>query len=178
MLKRGIKVIIGTLESAETPLSGFDAVTALDVLEHFYSPARAVAAIARSLKPGGLFIFETGTTECRGAALLRSGWYYSNYLEHFQMFNSFSLDRLLSSFGFERLSLAKVYHDEMIYSQVARALARMMPFLVTTLFGCYSGGWDRLCRAVKAGSLASPPSTGLLEKDHLFGVYQLRNGAS
>lgn len=37
----------------------FDAVTALDFLEHVTSPERAIAEAARVLRPGGLFFFHT-----------------------------------------------------------------------------------------------------------------------
>jgi 2-polyprenyl-6-hydroxyphenyl methylase/3-demethylubiquinone-9 3-methyltransferase len=37
----------------------FDAVTAMDFLEHVEDPARVISEIARVLKPGGLFFFHT-----------------------------------------------------------------------------------------------------------------------
>ncbi len=39
--------------------NAFDAVTALDFLEHVEDPARVIAEAARALKPGGLFFFHT-----------------------------------------------------------------------------------------------------------------------
>jgi 2-polyprenyl-6-hydroxyphenyl methylase/3-demethylubiquinone-9 3-methyltransferase len=41
------------------PDAAFDAVCALDFLEHVSAPARAIAEAARVLRPGGLFFFHT-----------------------------------------------------------------------------------------------------------------------
>ncbi len=46
----------GTIEDARLPENHFDAVTLSHVMEHFPKPAEALAAIARVLKPGGVFV--------------------------------------------------------------------------------------------------------------------------
>ncbi len=45
------------------PSSTFDAVTALEVLEHLTNPHESLARLARILKPNGLLIFSTGLYE-------------------------------------------------------------------------------------------------------------------
>ncbi|MEO0948378.1 MAG: bifunctional 2-polyprenyl-6-hydroxyphenol methylase/3-demethylubiquinol 3-O-methyltransferase UbiG [Cyanobacteria bacterium J06641_5] len=49
----------GTAEALPYPDNSFDAITCLDVLEHVASPQQTIAEIARILKPGGWFCFDT-----------------------------------------------------------------------------------------------------------------------
>jgi SAM-dependent methyltransferase len=68
LISRGFQVVaLDTFSSPHTsvvgdghllpfPDSRFDIVAAVKVLEHLYSPSRAIAEIARVLKPGGYFI--------------------------------------------------------------------------------------------------------------------------
>ena len=49
----------GRGEQLPFPAASFDVVVCVDVLEHVDNPAQTVAAIARVLKPGGWFCFDT-----------------------------------------------------------------------------------------------------------------------
>jgi 2-polyprenyl-6-hydroxyphenyl methylase/3-demethylubiquinone-9 3-methyltransferase len=51
--------LLGDAELLPFPDASFDAVCAMDFLEHVEAPARVVAEIARVLKPGGTFFFHT-----------------------------------------------------------------------------------------------------------------------
>lgn len=54
--RAGHKVQLGSIEDIQLPESHYDAVTLSHVMEHFLKPDLAMAAIARILKPGGVFV--------------------------------------------------------------------------------------------------------------------------
>jgi 2-polyprenyl-6-hydroxyphenyl methylase/3-demethylubiquinone-9 3-methyltransferase len=56
---RGVKYRAGDALSLPFDDASFDAVCAMDLLEHVEDPARAVAEAARVLRPGGIFFFHT-----------------------------------------------------------------------------------------------------------------------
>lgn len=54
-----IRYLEGSADALPFPEASFDAVSCCDVLEHVDDPGRVLAEIARVLKPGGLFLFDT-----------------------------------------------------------------------------------------------------------------------
>ncbi|WP_036567586.1 bifunctional 2-polyprenyl-6-hydroxyphenol methylase/3-demethylubiquinol 3-O-methyltransferase UbiG [Nocardia sp. BMG51109] len=54
-----IAYTVGRAEELPYDAGRFDVVTCVDVLEHVRDPARTVGEIARVLKPGGLFLYDT-----------------------------------------------------------------------------------------------------------------------
>ena len=58
--------------------SSFDVVVCVDVLEHVKNPRQAIAEIARVLKPGGLFCFDTINRTVRSRLIMI--WLLENLL--------------------------------------------------------------------------------------------------
>ena len=56
---RSIDYDVGVGEDLPYPDAGFDAVVCVDVLEHVQDLSRVLAEVARTLRPGGLFLFDT-----------------------------------------------------------------------------------------------------------------------
>lgn len=66
----------GTAEALADDGEQFDAVTALEIIEHVADPALFVASIARLVKPGGLVIFSTINRTPKAWALAIAGAEY------------------------------------------------------------------------------------------------------
>ncbi len=109
----------GTIESMSQEFAegSFDAVTLMDVIEHFENIVEPLRAIRRLLKPGGVLFVRTPTLRspffCIADAsyTLTRGRYTKAiqriyHAEHLYFFNHDSLQRLLSDTGFEMVTMA------------------------------------------------------------------------
>jgi 2-polyprenyl-6-hydroxyphenyl methylase/3-demethylubiquinone-9 3-methyltransferase len=56
---RSVRYEVGDVARLPFADASFDAVTAMDLLEHVADPARVIAEASRVLRPGGLFFFHT-----------------------------------------------------------------------------------------------------------------------
>jgi len=77
----------------------FDAVCAMDLLEHVEEPARLVAEAARVLVPGGLFFFYTFNRTLRAWLLAVKGveWFVKNTPRHMHLLRLFIKPRELAA---------------------------------------------------------------------------------
>ena len=69
---------VGMAEALPWEDSSFDVVVCVDVLEHVKNPRQAIAEIARVLKPGGLFCFDTINRTVRSRLIMI--WLLENLL--------------------------------------------------------------------------------------------------
>ncbi len=107
----GGEFICGQIEDLDLKWSGrpYDVVTALDVLEHIYSPPAAMANLRAVTKPGGIVIIETGDTDSIAPDEL-SLWYYLAYFEHHIAWNAQSITAIADRFAFDVVSLERKRH--------------------------------------------------------------------
>ncbi|MDQ4068247.1 MAG: class I SAM-dependent methyltransferase [Actinomycetota bacterium] len=163
-------VLRAFLEDADLAPASFDCITAFDVLEHLHDPAQAIAQLAHALRPGGILVLETGTSDSAAARRLRGGWYYLNYLEHHQAFNRRAVASLLERKGFEVLEVQRVFHKSFPLQTKVRSVAHLVVFCGLTLSGRRSALWRTAANLTRRTVQASPPYTLVLEADHMFVV--------
>lgn len=168
------EVLCGFLESTDIGKERFDVITAFDVFEHFEDPARATFRIASALRPGGLLLLETGTKDSRLARILRSAWYYLQYLEHLQAFDSASIRTLLEEHGLEVVEELRVHQSHVRWWVNFRSAFSAVAFIVLTGGGREPRVWRHLNRLLRPSSPGLPPSTVGLERDHIFVVARRR----
>ena len=96
----GIEVRHPSLTAASFPENSFDAVTAVDVLEHFLYPKEEVSELHRILKVGGLLYLSTPDVGSLASRILRRRW-WGYRPEHLFYFSRRSLRSFLISFNFE-----------------------------------------------------------------------------
>lgn len=158
------------LEDADLAAASFDCITAFDILEHLHDPARGIAQLAHALRPDGMLLVETGTSDSAAARRLRGGWYYLNYLEHHQAFNRRAVASLLEREGFEVLEVRRVYHKSFPLRTKIRSAAHLVTFCGLTVSGRRSNLWRTAANLTRRTVQASPPYTLALEPDHMFVV--------
>jgi hypothetical protein len=94
------EVICGVLEDAPAHLTGFDAVTLWDVLEHVESPVDFLRACVERLKPGGHLLVNVPDLESFPARMMGARWPLL-LPEHLNYFSQASLRRCAARAGLE-----------------------------------------------------------------------------
>jgi SAM-dependent methyltransferase len=104
----GVPVRRGPIEEAGTP-GGFDAIVAIDVLEHLTHPLETLAACARGLRGPGLLLLQTPCYRGEGA-----DWEMLVPREHLYLYAEDSIRRLLGAAGFAAVEVsASLYAHDM-----------------------------------------------------------------
>lgn len=90
----------------------FDAVTAIDVIEHFEDPTREMGHIYRILKPGGILLLQTPDTDNAKAVELKEKWGALKPREHLHLFNRKNLKRFAGKIGFKKMEYFEAFDVE------------------------------------------------------------------
>ena len=109
-LKKGIKVIKGTLKNKTFKPNTFDVVTYQDVIEHITDPVLELKKVYKILKPNGLVYLVTPDVEGFWSKLLGSFWYHYKPHEHVVYFSQKTIREALAKAGFKDIETAKTYH--------------------------------------------------------------------
>lgn len=112
----GIEVCMGSVESLPYPEDFFDVVVCTDVLEHVFDLKAAVSEIARTLKPGGVFILRVPYKEDLSQYLSKDLPY--KYV-HVRSFDEYALEILFCRI-FDFSIEAKLF-DYAIYADALKA---------------------------------------------------------
>jgi 2-polyprenyl-3-methyl-5-hydroxy-6-metoxy-1,4-benzoquinol methylase len=134
----GVPVHHGTLETVRFPSEAFSTVTMWEVIEHLPNPRRVLREIHRVLAPGGLLHLSTPDAGSLVARLSGKRWLgWRKIPEHLFFFDLSSLDRLLTSEGFQvinhryvSLTVSWHYALERLGAMVGLSLAPMVPRVV------------------------------------------------
>lgn len=100
----GLEVIESTIEAAELPEGGFDAITMFDVLEHLYDPKAVLSKLRRALRPGGLLIAKMPNLAAWQARLCGPYWFALDSPRHLSMFTPATARRMLEVGGYARVA--------------------------------------------------------------------------
>jgi len=95
----GVGIRAMTLHDAAFPSESFSAVHASHLIEHLDDPSAFAAEVHRVLKPGGIFICVTPSSDGLQARLFRARW-RSAIADHVTLFDRRTLRRLLGDAGF------------------------------------------------------------------------------
>jgi len=143
------KVFEGSVESVKGRFaSSLDAVTLMDVIEHFEDVVSPLRDILSMLRPGGVLFLRTPTLKSPFYALadasyrLSAGRYTGAVLkiyhaEHFYFFNEASLGGLLEHLGYE---IVAIEPDPLVWSNFRTAELRHGPIVDTALGAAYFAG--------------------------------------
>jgi len=111
------------LEGCSFPEGGFDVIHMGDVVEHLSSPRQTLSAAHRLLRKGGLIVIKTPNAKSGFAVCsmllskaTRFPWPHSEAPYHLHEFCPEALSRLVSSVGFEVLSVKRSGRTPFLYT--------------------------------------------------------------
>ncbi len=111
--QRGVNILGDTLESVNSAVEPFDAIMAIDVVEHLVDPVHFFCQISARLKSGGIFLLLTGNTEALAWRLQGSMYWYSSLPEHVSFYNRPSLEKLGGLSGMECIECRAICHKRL-----------------------------------------------------------------
>ena len=113
-----------TLEDAAR-FGPFDAITLFEVLEHVDDPRELVSSLRKLLADDGILVIET--PDCQGVDSMEMESHYRaiHPLDHINAFEGASLQKLVESTGFTRMSRPVVFSTE-LPAKVLKNLARIV----------------------------------------------------
>lgn len=122
--KRGINILSRTLEELPADAGSFDAVIAIDVLEHLVEPLPFFRLASAVLQPGGVFIALTGNTNALAWKLQGSMYWYCSLPEHVSFFNVSSMATAGGQVGLGVVECIELGHKRLPISRKASDLAK------------------------------------------------------
>ena len=129
--QRGFVVYDRPIEDLNIPGGTFDAITAIDVLEHIPDVKRFVAELYRMLRPNGVLLIVTPDVGTWVAKITRNMWpHYKT--EHLFYFTKRSLSLLLRRKGF-RVMCMKVGFKYLTFNYILGHFRKHTPGVLTSL---------------------------------------------
>jgi SAM-dependent methyltransferase len=107
---RGVTILADTLEGISAAQNRFDAILAIDVVEHLVEPIPFFRDVSVRLLPGGVFILLTGNTSALAWRLQGSMYWYCSLPEHVSFYNRRSLERVGSIAGLDYVDSVELTH--------------------------------------------------------------------
>lgn len=98
--RRGLDVVLGTLDSAGLAEETFDVITLWDVIEHVADPSAELELARRLLRPGGWLVVHTMDIDAPVARLMGNRWPWLMDM-HLYYFSRRTLSSMLTRQGFE-----------------------------------------------------------------------------
>lgn len=93
-------LFLGPIEMASYESDCFDAVIALNLLEHLSNPVKLLKEVNRVLRPGGLFLFKTVRIDSIPARRRKMNWDHLKWPGHLLWYSEKSLALMLQNANF------------------------------------------------------------------------------
>lgn len=106
---RGVRALVGVLQSVDFEEQSFDAVTMNHSLEHVVDPRADLARVFRLLRPGGLLVIAAPNFACWQRKRFGSAWFPLDLPRHRTHFTPEALGVALTATGFEIISIGSSY---------------------------------------------------------------------
>lgn len=131
--RRGLDVVVGSLEEAATLAPPYDVIVAFDTIEHLPRPRHSMGRAFSLLRPGGYLLLTTGDAGSFLARLFGKRWRLLTPPQHLWFFDRKTLPELLRSLGFEAISVS--YRSRLVplslaWYQLFRGTIRQPPRLI------------------------------------------------
>ncbi|HVZ81127.1 MAG TPA: class I SAM-dependent methyltransferase [bacterium] len=90
----------------------FDAISAIDVIEHFEDPRKDMSRIFEMLAPQGLLLVQTPDTQDPLAMERRENWGALKPREHLHLFSRHNLERFAKELGYREMKIVEAFDQE------------------------------------------------------------------
>lgn len=111
--RRGVTILADTLDNVNGGAETFDAILAIDVLEHVVDPLPFFRRVSELLKPSGVFIVVTGNTKSLAWRMQGSMFWYCSLPEHVSFYDRQSIDELGRLSGLECIEFRELCHKRL-----------------------------------------------------------------
>jgi SAM-dependent methyltransferase len=106
--RKGYKVYISTIESAELPTDYYDLIFMQQVIEHVHDPRAVLGKLRSALRPGGRLVMDTPHLNSWDHWLFSSGYWEGYHIpRHFNLWKTEGMKRLARDAGFAEFSFRK-----------------------------------------------------------------------
>lgn len=102
------RIVVGDIGDFDSAGRTYDAVIALDVLEHVLSPRDMLEKCFNLLKPRGLILLQTPNAQSLRFRMQGARWNMLAPEQHLHLFSSRALEALLMTLGFEVIEMRTV----------------------------------------------------------------------
>ncbi len=100
--RKGLEVVLGTLQDQRYPDGSFDAVIMSHVIEHIHDPEELLRECRRILRDQGQITVVTPNARSLGHRVFKSDWRGLEPPRHLQVFTAPALRKLVERVGFRR----------------------------------------------------------------------------
>lgn len=163
--RAGATILGATLDDVPAGLAGtFDAVTAIDVVEHVADPLPFFRRVRELLRPGGVFLVVTGDTAAPSWRWLKSRYWYCSYAGHISFFSRRTLARVGAIVGFAEAESRRRRHIR------SRFLRHVKQAMQNVAYGASVAVGGLGIRSVRRRTVDAPAPVWITARDHLFHV--------
>jgi len=127
--RRGVK-ILGPAVDALPIGDRFDAVTAIDVVEHIPNPRPFFQRVADLLEPGGVLVIVTGDSSAWSWRLMGSKYWYCSIPEHVSFYSRRPLDEIGRRMGLAVTEYHRISHQRLAPRWLALECIKNAGYLV------------------------------------------------
>ena len=132
---RGVTILGQTLDDIPPDSGQFDAVLAIDVIEHVTEPVSFFRLIHDLLRPGGIFMAFTGDTDTWPWRWYKNRYWYCSLPEHVSFYSGVAMEYLARSVEMHTVSHTHLGHQRMSLKSCLRERAKNAFFMTGTTIG-------------------------------------------
>jgi SAM-dependent methyltransferase len=162
--KRGINILGATFDDIPKDIPAFDAIIAVDVIEHINEPIPFITQARNLLRPGGVLILVTGDTASPSWRLMKGRYWYCSYAGHVSYFSAATFAVIADELDMCCIENRRLPH---IRSRFLRHVKMAAMNLAYTL-GVVTGGLG--IPAIRRKTVDSPGPSWVTAPDHIFQV--------
>jgi SAM-dependent methyltransferase len=112
-LTRGVEILAGSLDELGPDVGSFDAILAIDVVEHVVEPLPFFRQMSNLLASGGVLLILTGDNESFAWRLQNEAYWYCSLPEHISFYSKSSLDWLGAQLGMRGIECRRLCHKRL-----------------------------------------------------------------